>query len=160
VETKIIGLLLLQKYLSVTSLQFLITFSSVAGRYGNSGQSDYATANELMNRLCCQLSHKWENKVKVKALCWGPWGPTKYGGGMVTEAIEAKFAERGVQLVSAANGRHLFKNELIHSDDRQVEIICGGGPWELQEAGIGRMEMAAHVQPHERGIVIHDDRKY
>ena len=55
VETKIIGLLLLQKYLDPQALKFFTVFSSGAGRYGNSGQSDYACANELMNRLCVAL---------------------------------------------------------------------------------------------------------
>lgn len=139
VETKVIGMLLLQKYLRPESLKFFTVFSSVAGRYGNSGQSDYATANELMNRLCCQLSRKWGNKVTVKALCWGPWGITKFGKGMVTEFTEAKFAEKGVELVGAEEGRRLFREELFQGDGR-VEIICGVGPWEQQEAVIGRME--------------------
>jgi len=139
VETKVIGMLLLQKYLHSESLKFFTVFSSVAGRYGNSGQSDYATANEMMNRLCCQLSRKWGSKVTVKALCWGPWGTTKFGKGMVTEFTEAKFAEKGVALVGAEEGPRLFRDELFQ-DDGQVEIICGIGPWEQQETIIGRME--------------------
>ena len=77
VETKVIGLLLLQKYLRPELLRFFTVMSSVAGRYGNSGQTDYATANELMNRLCCQLRRTWANNVNVKAFCWGPWGPNE-----------------------------------------------------------------------------------
>lgn len=140
VETKVIGLLLLQKYLRPESLRFLTVLSSVAGRYGNSGQTDYATANELMNRLCCQLSHIWGNRVNVKALCWGPWGPTKSGAGMVTEDTEAKFARKGVTLVSAEAGRRLFKDELTHNGRNNIEIVCGEGPWEQHEAEIGQIE--------------------
>ena len=108
VETKVLGLLLLQRHLKPESLRFLSVFSSVAGRFGNSGQSDYATANELMNRLCCQLRDQWRGQVEVSALCWGPWGPTQFGAGMVTAETEAKFAAKGVTLVSAAAGRQLF----------------------------------------------------
>ncbi len=136
VETKIIGLLLLQKYLDPDALRFFTVFSSVAGRYGNSGQSDYATANELMNRICCQLRNIWPNKVNIKALCWGPWGPTLFGAGMVTAETEAKFAEKGVFLVSAEAGRNLFINELTHNRDHGVEIICGQGPWEEREVAM------------------------
>ncbi len=155
VETKVMGLLLLQKYLRPESLKFFAVFSSVAGRYGNSGQTDYATANELMNRLCCQLNRKWPNTV-VKALCWGPWGSTQFGAGMVTALTEAKFAEKGVRLVSADDGRHLFREELLR-DDGQVEVICGEGPWEQQEATIGRMEnRALPVGDGFRGVLLHN----
>jgi NAD(P)-dependent dehydrogenase (short-subunit alcohol dehydrogenase family)/acyl carrier protein len=145
VETKVIGLLLLQRYLRPESLKFFTVFSSVAGRYGNSGQTDYATANELMNRLCCQLYALWAQKVKVKALCWGPWRQTKLGTGMVTEYTEAKFAEIGVKLVGSEDGGRLFKEELTHADDGCVEIVFGEGPWEQQEAAIGRIESHSPV---------------
>ncbi len=144
VETKVIGLLLLQKLIRPEALKFFTVFSSVAGRYGNNGQTDYATANELMNRLCCQLSHLWSNRFErliiVKALCWGPWGPTRFGAGMVTEFTEAKFNARGIHLVTAESGRRLFREELTPGDDTHVEIICGHGPWEQRETEIGRIE--------------------
>ena len=130
VETKLIGLLLLQKLVDPADLKFFIVFSSVAGRYGNSGQSDYANANELMNRLCVALQARWGAGVAVSALCWGPWGRTKYGAGMVTPETEAKFEKRGVFLVSAELGRRLFRDELARCDGTPVEVICGQGPWE------------------------------
>ena len=145
VETKVIGLLLLQKYLRPDSLKFFTVFSSVAGRYGNTGQTDYATANELMNRLCCQLNNNWENKVNVKAFCWGPWGQTKFGTGMVTEDTEAKFVKKGVKLVSAKPGRCLFKDELIHDDRISIEVVCGEGPWEQHEAMVGQIERTSQI---------------
>ncbi len=141
VETKILGLALLQKYIRPDSLRFFTVFSSVAGRYGNSGQSDYSTANELMNRLCCQLGERWGGKVNVSALCWGPWGPTKFGAGMVTADTEAKFAEKGVLLVTAETGRKLFHDEIARSDFSHVEIVCGAGPWEFHEANIGAIQL-------------------
>ena len=139
VETKVLGLLLLQKYIKIESLGFFTVFSSVAGRYGNSGQTDYSTANELMNRLCCQLKMNWPDHVKVRSFCWGPWGKTKFGAGMVTADTEAKFAEKGVTLVSADVGRQLFKTELIR-EDSHIEIICGAGPWEQNEAKNGQFD--------------------
>ena len=157
VETKIVGLMMLQKYVRLESLKFFTVFSSVAGRYGNSGQTDYATANELMSRLCCQLSHKWGDKVIVRALCWGPWSQTKFGAGMVNAETEAKFAAKGVKLVGADDGCRLFKNELMRGTDRQVEIIVGEGPWEQQEAEIGRIERGPQpVEAHFAGPLLHN----
>ncbi len=142
VETKIIGLLALQKHVDPAALKFFTVFSSVAGRYGNSGQSDYATANELMNRLCMQLQARWGEGVAVSALCWGPWGATRFGAGMVTAETEAKFAEKGVSLVSAALGRRLFRQELVRVAGTPVEVICGEAPWESREAELGRIRQA------------------
>jgi acyl transferase domain-containing protein/NAD(P)H-dependent flavin oxidoreductase YrpB (nitropropane dioxygenase family)/NADP-dependent 3-hydroxy acid dehydrogenase YdfG len=145
VETKVLGLLLLQRHLRPESLRFFSVFSSVAGRFGNSGQSDYATANELMNRLCCQLRDQWRGQVEVNALCWGPWGPTQFGAGMVTVETEAKFAAKGVALVSAAAGRRLFVDALTREPGTQVELVCGQGPWEAHEAAVGAIEHAAQT---------------
>jgi len=141
VETKVVGLALLQKLLVGPSLEFFVVMSSVAGRYGNSGQSDYACANELMNRLCCQIRDRGPSRPV--ALCWGPWGPTAFGSGMVDAVAEAKFADKGVELVSPAVGRRLFADELAHLDDRQVEVVCGQGPWEVSEEAIGAVERAS-----------------
>ena len=137
VETKVIGLLALQKHIDPTTLKFFTVFSSVAGRYGNSGQSDYAAANELMNRLCQQLQVRWGSRVVVSALCWGPWGATRFGAGMVTAETEAKFAEKGVRLVSAQLGRRLFRQELARAAGSPVEVVCGEAPWESREAELG-----------------------
>ena len=142
VETKVLGLLLLQKHLRPERLQFLSVFSSVAGRYGNSGQSDYATANELMNRICEHLRGRWGARVNVNALCWGPWGATKFGAGMVTAETEAKFAAKGVVLVSAEVGRRLFREELARAEGGPVEVVCGAGPWERHEAEVGAIRQA------------------
>ena len=143
VETKVIGLLLLQKYIDPAALRFFTVFSSVAGRYGNSGQSDYATANELMNRLCAALDVRWQGRVAVSALCWGPWGPTTHGAGMVTAETEAKFAEQGVRLVSAELGRRLFRQELARPAGRAIEVVCGEAAWESREAELGAIVRAA-----------------
>lgn len=147
VETKVLGLLALQRHLRPEALRFFSVFSSVAGRYGNSGQSDYATANELMNRLCCQLRDQWGGKVNVNALCWGPWGATRFGVGMVTPETEAKFAAKGVSLVSAQEGRRLFIDELARSASPQVEIVCGRGAWEEHEAARGQIQLPSPEAP-------------
>lgn len=141
VETKVFGLLLLQKHLDPAALKFFTVFSSVAGRYGNSGQSDYACANELMNRLCCALQHRWGDRVAVSALCWGPWGATKFGAGMVTAETEAKFARAGVKLVSAELGRKLFRGELARFAGTPVEVVCGEAAWDSREAELGRIHV-------------------
>ncbi|MCK7501607.1 MAG: SDR family NAD(P)-dependent oxidoreductase [Comamonadaceae bacterium] len=147
VETKVLGLLALARQADPATLRFFTVFSSVAGRYGNSGQSDYATANELMNRLCQSLQARWGERVAVSALCWGPWGATTHGAGMVTAETEAKFAAKGVGLVSAALGRRLFRDELARAAGTPVEVICGAAPWESREVELGVIRPAPAARP-------------
>jgi NAD(P)-dependent dehydrogenase (short-subunit alcohol dehydrogenase family) len=143
VETKVLGLLALLRVVPAQGLRFVSVFSSVAGRYGNSGQTDYATANELMNRLCCQVRDQWSDRVSVSALCWGPWGPTTFGSGMVTAEVEAKFAAKGVTLVDAALGRRLFAEAVGAGAGGPVEIVCGQAEWEAHEAAAARQANVA-----------------
>jgi len=147
VDTKVLGLLALLRHLRPQALRFLTVFSSVAGRYGNGGQTDYATANELMNRVCCQLRDQWGDRVSVSALCWGPWGPTTFGAGMVTAETTAKFAAKGVALVDAAQGRRLFADAVGAAPGGPVEIVCGQGDWETHEAAVAaESALAATVE--------------
>lgn len=140
-DTKVDGLLALARHLRPADLRFFLLFASVAGRYGNSGQSDYAAANEAMNRLAWQLHARWP-EVKVAALNWGPWAATRHGKGMVTPETERKFAARGVHLVTPELGARLFVDEILHGPLEQVEVIAGEGPWEAHEAAAGALRPA------------------
>jgi hypothetical protein len=112
----------------------------VAGRYGNSGQSDYAAANELLNRLGHQLRALWPRSVKVAVLNWGPWLGTSHGSGMVSEETRRKFEAKGVGLVPPEGGALSLLDEILRGAPDDIEIVIGEGPWEKHEA-----EMAASV---------------
>ncbi|MCV6596316.1 MAG: SDR family NAD(P)-dependent oxidoreductase [Mangrovicoccus sp.] len=135
VETKVIGLLSLMSALRPESLKFLYAFTSVAGRYGNAGQTSYATANELMARICSQWQAQIGGATRVKAMSWGPWGATSFGAGMVTAETERKFRAQGVCLVHARLGADLLRMETRCAlRAPQTEVIYGAAPWEAAEA--------------------------
>ncbi|MFE7659507.1 SDR family NAD(P)-dependent oxidoreductase [Streptomyces celluloflavus] len=71
-------------------LRHLVLFSSVAGLFGNPAQSDYATANEALNRFACAWSLR-HPACRVTSLNWGVWD-----GGMATPGIRSLFRARGV----------------------------------------------------------------
>ncbi|MCG6870709.1 MAG: SDR family NAD(P)-dependent oxidoreductase [Gammaproteobacteria bacterium] len=119
-------------------LAFLVFFASVAGRYGNTGQTDYAAANEVLNRMAWQLSRQWP-ETRVVSINWGPWLGTRYGKGMVSPETRRKFESRGVTLVGPDAGRELFMYEITRAPSSQVEVIAGEGPWEQHEADMGRL---------------------
>ena len=149
-DTKVDSAFVLSKYLRPDQLRFLIFFTSVAGRYGNTGQTDYAAANETVNRMAWQLHNQWQGKVKVSAINWGPWEATRYGKGMVTPEAQRKFEKMGVVLVPPAAGRRLFMDEITRSPLSQVEVIGGEGPWEAREAERGAFHTTANSAVAEK----------
>ncbi len=116
---KIDGLDALLSELDTSRLKTIAFFSSVAARYGNAGQSDYAMANELLNRMawCLKASHP---ETMVTSINWGPWD-----GGMVDDGLRAKFAEMGVALISRQAGANAFADAVLAGAACPVEIVAG-----------------------------------
>jgi acyl transferase domain-containing protein/NAD(P)H-dependent flavin oxidoreductase YrpB (nitropropane dioxygenase family)/NAD(P)-dependent dehydrogenase (short-subunit alcohol dehydrogenase family) len=145
---KVRGALALVHALRPDSLQFLAFFSSVAGKFGNRGQADYAAANDYLNELARYLDSIW--KARVVALNWGPWD----GAGMVSLAIARSFQSRGVELVPARAGRIAFDAELLYGTKGQSEVILGGGPWErARTAGTAEKRQVAMIKMLRPGSV-------
>jgi NAD(P)-dependent dehydrogenase (short-subunit alcohol dehydrogenase family) len=127
-DTKVSGAFTLGWKLRFDSLRFLVLFSSVAGRFGNRGQSDYAAANEILNKLAVVLDRRCPGRVV--AIGWGPWR----GAGMVSAEVERQFAERSVPLIDPQEGVRALDRELRLAGKGDVEVIIGKGPWEAVEA--------------------------
>ncbi|MCX5193054.1 SDR family NAD(P)-dependent oxidoreductase [Streptomyces sp. NBC_00249] len=103
--------------------RFLALFGSVAGVYGNRGQSDYAAANDALDTL----AHAWAESFpgRVLAVDWGPWAAES--GGMVTPELERAYARRGIPLIAPEAGTAAFLDELAYGDDVQVVVMAGEG---------------------------------
>jgi NAD(P)-dependent dehydrogenase (short-subunit alcohol dehydrogenase family) len=98
---------------------YVVLFSSVAAYYGNVGQSDYATANEILNKVAFQIRYR-HPECRVIALDWGPWD-----GGMVTPAIKAMLVERNVDIIPVETGTDIFVDSLV-SDSVDTQVVVGG----------------------------------
>ncbi|MDP6410837.1 MAG: SDR family oxidoreductase [Planctomycetota bacterium] len=129
VGTKLDPVLTLTRVLDPERLKLVMLFSSVAGFFGNPGQSDYAAANETLNRMARRLSDLWP--AKVVALNWGPWR----GAGMVTPEVARQFDTRGVGMVSVPAGRRAAWLEAFDAGERDVRVLIGDGPWTRPEPG-------------------------
>jgi hypothetical protein len=116
-------------------LKAIVLFSSVAGRYGNRGQSDYAAANEVMNRIAWQLDKRW-SKTRVVSINWGPWDTI----GMASEAVKRQLRERGIIPIPVLAGRQFFMDELRYGLKGETEVTAGEGPWEADEARQGEIK--------------------
>ncbi|MDT0497532.1 SDR family NAD(P)-dependent oxidoreductase [Algiphilus sp. W345] len=139
--TKIDSAWTLKHRLRPDSLKLLVFFSSVAGRYGNQGQSDYACANEVINRLAWQLSREW-TEARVIAVNWGPWD-----AGMASEGVKRQFRERGMAPIPLAGGRRYFINELAYGPKNEVEVVIGQGPWQQIDGIAPRLDAPAADKP-------------
>lgn len=127
-NTKVDSAFILSRQLRPSGLKGIVLFSSVAGRYGNKGQCDYAAANEVMNRMAWQLHWRWPH-TRVVAINWGPWDST----GMASDEVKHNFRTRGIEPIPLPGGCQFFHNELRYGATNAVEVIAGAGPWEQDE---------------------------
>jgi acyl transferase domain-containing protein/NADP-dependent 3-hydroxy acid dehydrogenase YdfG len=124
---KVAGLRALLEATSSDPLELLCAFSSVAARYGNPGQCDYAMANEVLNQVV-RAERQRRPSCRVHALGWGPWD-----AGMVTASHAAHFTRLGVPLIPLAAGARAFAAELSAADDTAPVLVAAarerdGGP--------------------------------
>jgi NAD(P)-dependent dehydrogenase (short-subunit alcohol dehydrogenase family) len=128
-ETKVVSSRILSERLQAERLRFCVFFASVASRYGNKGQADYAAANEVLSKLALQLDQSWA--ARVVSIAWGPWS----GIGMVAE-LEKHLVQRGLRLIAPDEGPALLIAELLHGRKGESEVILAGGAEALaQPAG-------------------------
>lgn len=122
--TKVDSALILARHLKGDRLKFLVLFSSIAGRYGNRGQSDYAAANEVLAKLADDCNRRWP--ARVVSIAWGPWS----GTGMVAE-LEKHLVARGLKLIAPEVGSRLVLDEILHGAKADSEVVVAGGSEEF-----------------------------
>lgn len=119
-SVKLDGLLSLFQSVDIHNLDHLVLFSSVAGFYGNVGQTDYAIANEILSKAA-HLFKKNHPNTHVSAINWGAWD-----SGMVSGELKAQFEAAGVTLVNSEGGAAMMVNELNTAYAGQPQVIIGG----------------------------------
>ena len=114
--TKVTGISNLLDALDLDKLKLIALFSSAAGFYGNTGQSDYAMSNDILNKAALQLAQQLPN-AKVMSFDWGPWD-----GGMVNPALKKMFMDRGVYVIPLKAGAELFASQLLSNTGAQLLV--------------------------------------
>ena len=115
-HTKVTGLASIINALDPQQIKLIALFSSAAGFYGNTGQSDYAMSNEILNKTALKLAHTLAH-AKVMSFNWGPWD-----GGMVSSALKKMFVDRGVYVIPLQAGAELFAHSLLSQQGAQLLI--------------------------------------
>lgn len=116
---KVKGLENLLACVSVAQLKQVVLFSSVAGFYGSAGQSDYAIANEILNKSALRLKRLYPG-CHVVSINWGPWD-----SGMVTPALKQAFADRNIEIIPIEVGTSLFVDELADQHQNIAQVVIG-----------------------------------
>ena len=86
-----------------------VAFSSIAGRFGNAGQTDYSSANDLL----CKITSSFRTTrpaTRGIVIDWTAWG----GIGMATRGSIPKMMEVGRHRHAAAGGRHSSDSPRTH----------------------------------------------
>ena len=97
----------------------LVLFTSVAGLFGNAGQSDYAAANEAL----CRFATSWRTRhpdCRCVAIDWGAWD-----GGMVTPELRRHFRERGIPLLAPETGAAAFAEQFTSARRADTVVLVG-----------------------------------
>ncbi|MBZ5598619.1 MAG: SDR family NAD(P)-dependent oxidoreductase [Acidobacteriia bacterium] len=97
-----------------------VAFSSIAGRFGNAGQTDYSSANDLL----CKITSSFRTtrpKTRGLVIDWTAWG----GIGMATRGSIPKMMEvAGIDMLPPEAGIPLIRRELTTGGTRG-EIVIG-----------------------------------
>ena len=101
------------------SLRFACAFTSVAGRFGNAGQTDYAAANSVLDAEMARMTANSE--CRAVAVGWTGWRDV----GMATRgSIESVFEAAGIETLSVEDGVEIFVGEALAGGKRRV-LGCG-----------------------------------
>ncbi|MBI5550249.1 MAG: SDR family NAD(P)-dependent oxidoreductase [Desulfobacterales bacterium] len=119
-DTKADSLFILSRKLRADQLRFVGLFSSVAGRFGNIGQADYAAANEVLSKCALYFNRRWPGRVV--SLMWGPWESQ----GMVSAELRRKFEDNGIYLIPPQIGVARCIEEIAHGAEGDAEVVFGG----------------------------------
>jgi len=97
-----------------------VAFSSIAGRFGNAGQTDYSSANDLL----CKITSSFRTTrpaTRGIVIDWSAWG----GIGMATRGSIPKMMElAGIDMIPPEAGIPLIRRELTAGGTRG-EIVIG-----------------------------------
>jgi acyl transferase domain-containing protein/acyl carrier protein/NAD(P)-dependent dehydrogenase (short-subunit alcohol dehydrogenase family)/3-hydroxymyristoyl/3-hydroxydecanoyl-(acyl carrier protein) dehydratase len=104
------------------NVKAFVTFSSVAGRFGNIGQVDYSAANDLLNKYMDLNQLRYGKKCKSISTNWTGWR----GVGMATRGSLLKiFDDAGVTLIPLEYGKKKVREELLYSGPENEVTIAG-----------------------------------
>jgi NAD(P)-dependent dehydrogenase (short-subunit alcohol dehydrogenase family) len=115
-----------------------VSFSSVAGRFGNNGQSDYSSANDLLCKISSSMK-QWRPETRGIAIDWTAWGSI----GMASRgSVPAIMEALGVDMLPPESGVPTIRRELTYGGTRGEVLVAGRlGLWTDEKAPNGGLDI-------------------
>ncbi len=131
----------------------VVAFSSVAGRFGNQGQTDYSSANDLLCKVVASLPTT-RPQTRGLALDWTAWG----GIGMATRGSIPKIMEQaGVEVLPPEAGVAWIRRELTSSGFSGEVVVAGAlGMMATEYHPSGGVDADALRRQHPFGPMVGD----
>jgi len=106
---------------------FFVMISSIAGKFGNLGQSDYAAASDYISKLAHSLKNKGYRAVAIDM--------TGYANiGMATRpGVQAFLQSQGVEFLYPEEGMRAVLNELTYGDVCEILLTRSLGKLDLDK---------------------------
>ncbi len=113
---KVVGIENLLKSVKQENVKRIISFTSVAGRFGNATQIDYSAANEYLAKRMAMLKRQG---VSATSIDWSAWAEI----GMATKDTTMKVLQAaGVTPIPLKDGVARFLSEFFNSTEDEVVI--------------------------------------
>ena len=115
-----------------------VVFSSVAGRFGNNGQSDYSAANDLLCKVSSSM-RSWRPDTRALAVDWTAWGNIGMASrGSVPQIMEAL----GIDMLQPEAGVPTIRRELTYGGARGEVLVAGRlGAWVEEKDPTGGLDL-------------------
>jgi phosphopantetheinyl transferase/NAD(P)-dependent dehydrogenase (short-subunit alcohol dehydrogenase family) len=104
--------------IDLESVERIIAFGSVAGRFGNATQVDYSAANDYLAKRCAELRR---DGIRATCIDWSVWSDVGMGiRGSTMQVLESQ----GITAIPVNEGVRRFIEEVEHGDE--IEVVISG----------------------------------
>jgi len=123
-----------------------VVFSSIAGRFGNAGQTDYAAANDLLCKSVASLRARGVRGIAIDWTAWAQIGMASRG------SIPKMMALAGIDMLPPDVGIPVVRRELTAAGDGSEVLVAGSLGLLLAEADeAGGLDVARTAALAEAG---------
>ncbi|MBN1390320.1 MAG: polyketide synthase dehydratase domain-containing protein, partial [Candidatus Thermoplasmatota archaeon] len=127
-------------------VKFFLTFTSVAGRFGNAGQVDYSSANDLLAKLRGAV-HRYHPACRFRAVGWSAWA----GVGMASRgAVKTLLEMGGITFIPVDDGVGYAISEILHGNEREVYYSGSLGP--MDKGGVLKWSEGIHPPSKDEAL--------
>jgi len=135
--------------------RFIAAFSSVAGRFGNRGQTDYSAGNETLAKFTRELGRLLPG-VRCFAIDWTAWAEV---GLPARSGLADMMKESGLDLIRPLEGARKFIDELCYGSGSEV-VYAGRLPGFTDTFAPTTSEASSHEPPPGLAPLLEDIREY